>query len=508
MSSPKPLPESIWQTVARLTQDRRAWLVGGAVRDHLLQRVTCDADFAVEGDALGLARKVADRLGGEYYPLDRQRGTGRVLVDRGTPEAWILDFAVLRGPTIEDDLRSRDFTVNALAIDLAQPERMIDPTGGVGDLRAGILRGCSERAIADDPVRSLRAVRIAADLALHIHPATLHQVEAAVGTLQNVSAERVRDELFRVLGGQNPAGTIRTLAHLGLLAVVLPEVTALRGVQQSPPHAYDAFEHSLAVLENLTQVMDVLGQSHDAEAASRMTLAEVSLKLGRFRKELSAHLNASLVPGRDMRALLSLAALFHDVGKAFTGSVAEDGRIRFPGHEEASADLMRWRAGELRLSARETAMLVTVVRYHDLPAVLDRAGAPDRRAIYRYFDQTGESGIDVGLLSLADRLGMYLPPIPQDVWRRRVDVVRALLEAWFEADWLRPPRLLSGEDLGDALGIGPGPQLGRLLKALREAQAVGEISTREQAIALARRLRDESASLPDAFGRGLPPAKG
>jgi poly(A) polymerase len=504
MSSPKPLPESIWQTLVRLSGDCQVWLVGGALRDHLIQRTTFDADFAVAGDARRLARKVADQVDGDYYDLDRQRGTGRVLLDRGRPETWILDFAVLRGETIEDDLRARDFTVNALGVDLAEPDRLIDPTGGVGDLKSRILRACSDKAIADDPVRSLRAVRLAADLGYRIEADTLLQVRGAAQALQTVSAERVRDELFRILGGENPVVPVRTLAHLGLLASILPEVTDTRGVIQSPPHAYDTFEHTLAVLENLTRVVAVLRPDHDPEIASMMTLAEVSLKLGRFRSELGDHLSNSPTQGRQLRQLLCLAALFHDVGKMQTSSIADDGRIRFPGHEELSASLLRERARKLRLSAREITRLVTIVRHHDLPAALDRARQVTRRSIYRYFYQTGEAGIDIGLLSLADRLGMYVPPIPQDVWQRRVDVVRALFEAWFEGEWLWPPRLVTGDELGDVLDIGPGPELGRLLAAVREAQAAGEVSTREQAVALARRLHEGTSSTPDANSRSAP----
>jgi poly(A) polymerase len=505
MSSPKPLPESIWQTLARLSQDCHVWLVGGALRDHLLQRATLDADFAVAGDARRLARKVADQLGGDYYELDRQRGTGRVLLGHGSADGWILDFAVLRGETIEDDLRARDFSVNGLAVELAQPDQLIDPTGGLRDLKEGTLRACSEHAVADDPIRALRAVRLAADLDMHVDTDTLRQLREAAPGLEAVSAERVRDELFRILAGENPAGPIRALAHLGLLAAVLPEVTDLRGVVQSPPHAYDAFDHTLAVLENLTRVTAVLGLLHKPEDASRMTLAEVSLKLGRFRSKLSDHLNASLASSRRVRQLLSLAALFHDVGKVGTSAIAEDGRIRFPGHEEIGANLIASRARHLRLSTSEAKRLATIVRYHDLPAAIDRAREVTRRSIYRYFDQTGEAGIDIGLLSLADRLGMYLPPIPQDVWRRRVDVVRALLEGWFEGDWLRPPRLVSGDELGNVVGVGPGPELGRLLAAIREAQAAGEVMTREQAIALAKRLHDGLSLPSDPEGRGLPP---
>lgn len=490
MSATQPLPGPIWQKMVDLARDRQIWLVGGALRDHLLKRGTLDADFAVVGDARRLARRAADTFGGDYYDLDRERGAGRVLLDRGSQSAWVLDFASLRGGSIEQDLRARDFTVNALALDLAKPDRLVDPTGGLADLKAGVLRACSEQAIADDPVRALRGVRLASDLGFHIEAGTLHQIREAAPSISSISPERVRDELFRILGGRDPAAALRTLDHVGLLSSLLPELTALKDVEQSPPHAFDAFQHSLAVLGNLTRLVTVLGSSHDPEAASMMTMAEVSLKLGRFRLVVTEHLSASPTPGRQARQLLYLSALYHDVGKAHTGILDEDGRISFGGHEALSAQMMLARAGQLRLSTRETGRLETIVRYHHLPADLDRAGKIDRSMIYRYFEKTGEAGIDIGLLSLADRLGMYLPPIPQDVWRRRVELVRGLFEAYFEGDWLNPPRILAGDELADILGVEPGPELGRLLGLVREAQATGEVKTRDQAIALAREAHE------------------
>jgi poly(A) polymerase len=498
MSATQPLPEPIWQTMLDLARDRQLWLVGGAIRDHLLQRATFDADFAVVGDPRRLARRVAGSFGGDYYDLDRERGAGRVLLDRGTPNAWILDFASLRGDTIEQDLRARDFTVNALALDLTHPDRLIDHTGGLADLKAGVLRACSETAIVDDPVRALRAVRLASNLRFHIEVGTLQQVRQAAAAIPSISAERVRDELFRILGGRDPTVALRTLDQLGLLSSLMPELAALRGVEQCPPHAFDAFEHSLAVLGHLTRLSSVLGPTHDPEGASTMTLAEVDLKLGRFRSVVTEHLSASPTQGRQTRQLLYLAALFHDVGKSQTGRVEDDGRIRFRGHEALSGQMMLARAGQLKLSTREAGKLVTIVRYHHLPADLDRSRETDRKAIYRYFEQTGEAGIDIGLLSLADRLGMYVPPIPQDIWRRRVEIVRVLFEAYFEGGWLNPPRLLPGDELADILGVEPGPELGRLLGAVREAQATGDVKTRDQAIALARDAHERSSRGTDS----------
>jgi len=490
MSSSNPLPDSIWQAVLRRADTFPVWLVGGAVRDAFLDHSTFDADFAVKGEARRLARAVANEFSGDYYDLDRERGSGRVLIVLGGSERWVLDFTVVRGVSIEDDLRLRDFTMNALALSLEDPERLIDPCGGLQDIRAKIIRACTDQAIDDDPIRALRAVRLATDLGFRIAPETLRLLIPAAESLSKVSPERIRDELLHILAGKKPASAFRSLDHLGLLRVILPEVTALHGVAQSPPHAYDAFEHSLAVLNHLERLLSVLGPNHDPEGASDMTLAQVSLRLGRYRTELDAHLKSSLTSGTLVRQLLLLSALFHDAGKALTQEIGEDDRIHFTDHEEQGAELVRARARDLRFGVQECERLDHIVRYHHWPGALEKADHLTRRMIYRFFHRTGEAGIDVVLLSLADRLGMYVPPVPQEVWERRVELGRALLEARFDGGWLEPPRLMRGDELAAILGVEHGPQLGRLLEAIREAQAVGEVQTPEQAVALARGIRD------------------
>jgi len=492
MSFSNPLPDSIWQAVLRRADTSPIWLVGGAVRDAFLDRSTFDADFAVDGEARRVARAVANELGGDYYDLDRGRGSGRVLIELGGSERWVLDFTVLRGANIEDDLRLRDFTMNALALSLDDPKRLIDPCGGLQDTRAKIIRACTDQAIDDDPIRALRAVRLATDLGFRITPETLRLLIPAAESLSKVSPERIRDELLHILAGKKPASAFRSLDHLGLLGVILPEVTALRGVAQSPPHAYDAFEHSLAVLDHLARLLSVLGPNHDPEGAFDMTLAEVSLRLGRYRAELDDHLRSSLTSGTLVRQLLLLAALYHDVGKALTFEVGDDDRIHFTGHEGQGAALVRARARDLRFGVQECERLDRIVRYHQWPGALEKVDLMTRRMIYRFFRKTGEAGIDVVLLSLADRMGMYVPPVPQEVWERRVELGRALLEARFDGGWLEPPRLMRGDELAAILGVEHGPQLGRMLEAIREAQAVGEVQTPEQAVALARDMRDGS----------------
>jgi putative nucleotidyltransferase with HDIG domain len=220
----------------------------------------------------------------------------------------------------------------------------------------------------------------------------------------------------------------------------------------------------------------------------------VSLRLGRYREQLDAHLKSSPNPLRSLRGLLFMAALYHDAAKPQTQQVDEEGRLRFFDHPVVGADLVEARAQALRLSNDEIERLKRIVRHHMRPIYLANTGeTPSPRAIYRFFRDTGEAGVDICLLSLADVLATYGSSLPVDVWERHLDVVRLLLEAWWEypSERITPPELLNGHDLIKELGLTPGEKIGELLEFIREAQVAGQVTDRERALALARQWLSE-----------------
>jgi tRNA nucleotidyltransferase/poly(A) polymerase len=483
---PHPVLDEVRQT---LPDPARVWLVGGAVRDALLRRRLKDFDFALDGNGLAAARAVADRLQAAYYPLDAERGTGRVIADFGG-ERLTLDFAHLRGADLPADLAGRDFTVNAMATALDRPNEVIDPLGGQRDLRTRRLRACSPTAMSDDPVRCVRAVRLAAELNLTITPDTRDLLRESAASLGRVSAERRRDEFVRCLAGPRPAGALRALDALGLLIHLAPELTALKGVTQSPPHVFDVWNHTLVVIDRLRDVLAALGPVHDVDAASDLALGLVSLRLGRHRSALDRHLQQVLPGGRPALWLLMLAAAFHDISKPETRTVDDDGRIRFFNHDRVGAEVTTRRLRELRFSTEETSRASTIVAHHLRPLLLANQPPASRRAIYRFFRDTGEAGVDVILLSLADFLGTYADgPPPVEEWNRLLDVCVSMLQAWFEQpeQMVSPPSLITGHDLMESFGLEAGPRVGRLLEELREAQAMGDVVDRESALAFVRK---------------------
>lgn len=483
-----PYLEQIRKT---LPDDMPVFLVGGAVRDAIRDRPVNDLDFVVPKGALKIARLVADKLNAPFYPLDEDRETGRVILIQSSGERVLIDFSIFRGPDLESDLHSRDFTINAMAVDIRHSDQLLDPLGGTADLEARILRACSHESFLQDPLRVIRGIRFAAALNFRIFPQSRHLMEKAIPYLSIVSSERKRDELFRILDSAQPAKALRALEILGVLPFILPELSNLKNINQSPPHIFDVWRHTLEVVEKLGVIFKVLAPVHDPETSSNLFMGIVAFKLGRFRNQIDSHFRIRPNQNRSTRALLLLSALYHDIGKPLTQTIDENGRIRFISHEQVGAETIKERAHELRLSNDETNRLYLTIRNHLRPISLaETGGSPSRRTIYRFFRDCGEAGVDICFLSLADVLATYGPNLTQERWSRQVDLVRDLLQSYWErlTELVSPVILLTGDDLIYELHIKPSPTIGILLESIREGQAAGEIRTREDAINLAKQM--------------------
>ncbi len=470
------------------------YLVGGAVRDMLLGCEIHDLDFCLASGGIRTGRRVAQALNADFYPLDHKRDTGRVILQMSNTERIKIDFAAWRGETLQSDMLDRDFTINAIAMDILEPSTLIDPLGGAQDLASGVLRTCSPKSFLHDPVRILRAVRLAVQYRLKILPETKKQLEDSLNRLHESSPERVRDEVFRMFEAKKPASMLRLLEAVGAMLIVFPETGSMKGVTQPAPHTHDVWNHSIGTVQRLAEILDMLGKARDLEKGENWVYGLVSLRLGRYRNQIEDHFNSRLNPDRSLRALLMLAAFFHDIAKPIRKQVDEDGKIHFYLHDQKGAELMKVRGEALRLNGNEIERLEVIVRNHMRPNLLAQGeGKPTRRAIYRFFRDTQEAGVDICLLSLADRLATFGSTIPQEEWIRQIDVVRELLEAWWEHphEKISPPALLNGDTLQEEFGLKPGPLIGEILEAVRESQATGEISTYEQALAFVRNHLDQ-----------------
>ncbi len=482
------------RVAACLPGDIPVYLVGGAVRDAMLGKSVHDLDFVLPGEVMKHARQVADKLGAAFFPLDEERDAARLILVDQTGQRHTLDFASFRGSDLVSDLKGRDFTINAMAVDIRSNQTLYDPLGGASDLRAKLLRACSSSAFKDDPVRILRSIRLAAALDFHILPDTRSSMRRSVSGLSRTSAERIRDELFKIFSGPQPSTSILALEILGALPYILPELIELKGVEQSPPHVYDVWEHTLGVLRQLENVLQALHREYDQEAAANVSMGLLVMRLGRYRGQIEDHFQASLNPDRTLRGLLFFAALYHDIAKPRTKQVEDSGRIRFLRHDQLGEEMVSERARRLRLSNSEIARVRRIVRHHLRPILLAQSQASlTRRAIYRFFRDTDPAGVEVCLLSLADVLATHGLNISTEAWSKHLDVVRGLMEAWWEnpQESVAPPEIINGHELMNHLQIRPGPVVGKLLNAIRENQATGVIQTKEQALSMAKDLLDE-----------------
>jgi poly(A) polymerase len=470
------------QAVREALAGRAAWLVGGALRDRALGRSTVDLDVVVDGEPGEAARAIARAAGrAACFALSEQWGAWRV---SARDSSWQIDVEGLRGGSLEADLALRDFTVNAIAEPVAGGEP-IDPLGGLADLAAGRLRMAGAGAFADDPLRVLRLVRVAVELGLEPEAPTLQQARAHAPELTRCSPERVFIELRRIVAAREVLRGLELMGELGATQVVLPELQALHGVEQSRYHHADVHGHTLEVLARTVELEDF--------AAGRGENEELQAALGPHREAVALFLAEPLADELTRAQALRWGALLHDAAKPLTRDVRpSDGRVTFLGHDERGAALAREVLARLRTSERLRAHVAALVRHHLRLGFLVHEPQPlSRRAVFAYLRATAPVEVDVTLLSIADRVATRGDRAQESI-AAHLRVAESML-----GDALRwradgpPAPLLRGDELARELGIEPGPGLGALLERLAEAQFAGELSTREQALARARSLASQ-----------------
>jgi hypothetical protein len=287
---------------------------------------------------------------------------------------------------------------------------------------------------------------------------------------------------------------MRALELLGVLPHMLPELSAMKGTEQSAPHVYDVWEHTLKVLGHLEGILDSL---ESGESGGDPFLDRLLRALGRYRERVAAHLADSLTTDRTPRAALFLAALYHDVEKPATKSTDDAGRIRFFDHDVQGSATASRRGHTFNLSNDEIERIKKIIfnhmRFHFFTSQwIEKKQEPSRRAIYRFFRDAGRAGVDLILLGLADLRGTRDHTLTEKYWSGALHVAGIFLENYFEKreETVAPPRLVDGHDLMKELHLEPGRTLGQLLEAIREAQAAGDVQTREQAFEFARRELD------------------
>ena len=494
----------------------RAYLVGGAVRDGLVGKMTGDVDVVVSGSANEVGAALAESLRGHLVRLHPELDVARVIVWRDGHRVTVDLLSLVEGGIL-DDLGRRDFTVNAVAIPLELAARgrvvdsrfrgndgggrgndesvgivsdsdrreaaaggewgLIDPLGGARDVEAGVIRAVSEGVFLDDPVRLLRAVRLAAETGFGIEAGTERLIRRDAHLLTRSSAERIREEFLRILAAPGAARWVGLMDGLGLLSALIPELDRARGVTQPREHYYDVFGHLLAAVDFADEI--VHGR-YSVEFVGEMMPGLDGME---------AHFGRDASDGHSRGTILKLTALLHDIAKPDTKTIEPSGRVRFFGHSEKGEETVGEILRRLRVSRKGAGMVKRMVRHHLRPRQMAGKGElPTRRAIHRYYRDLGDVALDTLYLNMADFLAARGPLLTPSEMGTQVGVIGHILAVGPQRKTPVASRkgLLSGHDIMNEFQIESGPLVGRLLKSVAQAEAEGRVDTREEALKLAR----------------------
>lgn len=450
------------------------YLVGGYLRDLLLkrQKTNPDMDFCIKKGAISFGRQLAKNIEADFVVLDEEHGCCRLLKRIGSI-VYTLDFTDFRGKTLSDDLLLRDFTIDALAIELeAVFERrewnksFIDACNARQDFKLKLIRAISEKSFDDDPLRILRAFSLSSIFGFKIEQKTLRWIKLNKDKLSGVSFERIRDELFKILERTDSVEYLLTLDKLKILRLIIPEIEVMRGINQGPYHHLNVLDHSF---ETVKQLEGVIHQKCKDE-------------------EIKIYLDEVFSGERRRRSLLKFAALLHDIGKP-QAKRRKAGKTMFHGHEGIGARAAINIARRLKFSNDEIDALRKMIFWHLRPGYLADNVQITPRAKFRYFRDTADEGVSILLLSIADQRATK-GRLTSEVSRLHHEkVVTGLIKEYFERKGRKiPQRLLTGDNLIKEFRLEPGPVIGRILSQIEELQAIGRVKTKAEALERAKKI--------------------
>ena len=467
--------------IRKLAAPNKLYLVGGAVRDLVLGKAVKDLDFVMADDSARLAKKVRKRFDGVSYSLDDERQTARVILRMGEANELIMDFASFIGENLEEDLRQRDFTINSLAIDLDNLSQILDPLDGLSDLEAKKLRLSGPNSLSSDPLRVIRLVRMLRTYGLEIDSETKESMRIAIEDLGRISGERIRDELIKCLKHPGLAETFQLLDESGILKKML-ELADLQPVESDVSNEH--FEDSIKLLNSLEKMFD------DLKIENRQSKFVAFLTDGDHSENLFAILDNMLSEpiqgGRSRKQILVLFALFfcQSYKKSDLNLLETDqaGRTSVA-CEEFAKKLTQF----FVLGAKEEKYIEAVCFGFFSILELEKLDEIQKLDIYRYFKPIASFGLESALLQIA------IQSVFEQSKQKTIDLTQKIILTWFleQESVIDPPRLIDGISLQQNLKLKPGPMMGEYLEAVREAQVMGVVKTKEEAMQFIKGLMSE-----------------
>jgi poly(A) polymerase len=440
------------------------YLVGGSLRDTLLGRTPLDYDIVVKENPLAFAEEITKHRTGRLVFMGKP---GQQLI-RVVFKNRLWDITVMKGNSIEEDLSHRDFTINALAYETATGE-LIDISGGLDDLKKRRIRMVSASIFKEDPLRLLRAYRLAASFGFKLDPATDSCIQKDAHLIYQTAGERIRDELFKILSIPDSFTFISQMKESGLLFELLPEIGVLKGCCRNQHHAYDALEHTLK---------------------SFCALEALLKNVGSYFPDYTDPLNHCF--DHRKKPLLKCAILLHDIGKPLCETQDNSGNIHFFGHEKTGSILADNIGKRLRFSNDEIETIVFMVRNHLRPLSLFLARQNQtltHRGIARFFMTCEKNAPDILLHAVAD-FQAKKEAFENGGIKTFIRFINELLQLYFSR--YLPVRsakpLITGRDLIEMLHLTPSPLFKTILSRVAEARLAGDVGNRDEALALARNI--------------------
>ena len=439
-----------------LKEINEGYLVGGSIRDLFTKNcVFCDRDISIKG-AENFARKIANKWDGTFIELDSENKIYRVVLP---DKINFLDISELQGNNIEEDLKRRDFTINAIAYDLAN-DKFVDVTGGLKDLKNKVLRHIDDKNFEDDPLRILRAFRFYAVTGFKMTIELENALKKYLPLALNPAKERINYEIMKLFGGDFASGALLKMDEFGLLEKIFPCVTEMKKVPPNTHHHLDLFHH---VVETVRQIEILYNE------------------ISGFEKE---HLDAIDFGGFPRINHLKLAGFLHDIGKFSTWTIEESGRHRFIKHDDVGSKMVVPLLRDLKFSKKQIEYISCMIKNHIYPSNVIVAPSLNDKVMMRYVRKMGDNVVDNIILAKADRLSARGVDITEEIVNMNISGLDKLLDFYLsKKDSLAPlPKLIDGREIMEILNIKPSPKLGEIINAVNEAQLNGDVLTHEDAV--------------------------
>ena len=455
-----------------------AYLVGGFTRDYIIGKDINDIDIVVSNKPKEIAEIISTKLSGTYFLINSDHAIYRINIQL---RSLILNIDIgLFEKSIYDDLSNRDFTINAIAVKLDskfrnfEVDNIIDPYLGVKDINTKVIKTVSDHSFQEDPLRLLRCIRLYAELDFEIAAQTIELLKSNVYKINDISGERIREEVFKILSLSSTQDCFNILDEVGLIFEIMPELEKTRNVLQPKEHHWDVFKHSVNSTVMTGKILE-----------SNSELGFVGTNIPEF-PEMDMYFNEKISDGQTRLTFLKFTALLHDIGKPETRTEDSSGKIRFLTHSEVGSNIANDIMNRLRISNKGIGIVKTMIENHLRPAQMSQSGElPTDKAIYRYYRDVGDVAIDTLYLDLADYLGMRGPDLTEEEWREhcaRTDYIikrGALIQNRQEEE---NQVLLNGNEIMENFDLSPGPKIGTLIAKIKEAQAMGHIKSRDEAL--------------------------